>query len=92
LEAVNHGRFAANGFRNKDLVPLLDLGPAKTKNERRRRSAKVTRALALLRAHGLIRRIPASHRYLLTDQGRLKIAAALAARQASVANLVAIAA
>jgi hypothetical protein len=70
----------------------LDLASAKTKNERRRRSAKLTRALALLRAHALIRRIPASHRYLLTDQGRLKIAAALAARQASVANLVAIAA
>lgn len=89
FEAVNHGRFAANGFRNKDLLPLLDLGSAKTREERRRRSAKVTRTLALLRAHGLIRRIPGAHRYLLTDQGRLKIAAALAAREASVAKLVA---
>jgi hypothetical protein len=89
LEAVNHGQFAPNGFRNKDLVPLLGLESATTQLERRRRSAKVTRALALLRAHGLIRRIPSTHRYLLTAQGRLKITAALAARQASVAKLVA---
>lgn len=88
LEAVNHGRFAANGFRNKDLVPLLDLGPAHTKLEQRRRSAKVTRALALLRAHGLVRRVPGTHRYLLTSQGSLKITAALAARQTAVSKLV----
>lgn len=88
LEAVNHGQFAANGFRNKDLVPLLDFGPANTPLERRRRSAKVTRALALLRAHRLIRRVPGTHRYLLTAQGRLEITAALAARQASVSKLV----
>ena len=92
LAAVNDGRFAANGFRNKDLVPLLDLGCAKTKDEQRRRAAKVTRALALLRAHHLIRKIPGTHRYLLTDRGRLKIAAVLAARQASVEKLVASAA
>ncbi len=89
LEAVNRGEFAANGFRNKDLLPLLQLGPAHTKPDRRRRSAKVTRALALLRAHRLIRRIPGTHRYLLTDHGRLKITAALAARQTSVSKLVA---
>ena len=89
LEAVNRGDFAANGFRNKDLVPLLELGPAHTKLERRRRSAKVTRALALLRAHGLIRRVPGTHRYLLTVPGKLKITAALAARQTSVSKLVA---
>lgn len=88
LEAVNHGQFAANGFRNKDLVPLLQLGPAHTKLERRHRSAKVTRALALLRAHGLIRKVPGTHRYLVTTQGSLKITAALAARQTSVSKLV----
>lgn len=89
LEAINRGEFAANGFRNKDLLPLLELQPAHTRLERRRRSAKVTRALALLRAHGLIRRVPRTHRYLLTAQGKLKITAALAARQTSVSKLVA---
>lgn len=89
FEAVNRGEFAVNGFRNRDLVPLLGLGPAHTKQERRRRSAKVTRLLGLLRAHGLIRKVPGTHRYLVSPQGKLKITAALAARQASVAKLVA---
>ena len=88
LEAVNRAEFAANGFRNRDLMPLLELGPAHTKLERRRRSARVTRALALLRAHGLIRKIPSANRYLVTTQGRLKITAALAARQTSVSKLL----
>jgi len=89
LEAVNRGEFAANGFRNRDLLPLLELGTARTQQERRRRSAKVTRVLALLRAHSLIRKVPGTHRYLVTTQGKLEITAALAARQASVAKLVA---
>ena len=92
LEVVNRGEFAANGFRNRDLATRLDLGPAHNQQERRRRSAKVTRALALLRAHGLIRKVPGTHRYVVTTQGKLKITAALAARQASVAKLVAVAA
>jgi DNA-binding IclR family transcriptional regulator len=89
LEAVNRGEFAVNGFRNRDLVPLLDLPAAHTQQELRRRSAKVTRLLALLRAHGLIRKVPGTHRYLVTTNGKLKITAALAARRTSVAKLVA---
>jgi hypothetical protein len=89
LEAVNRGEFAVSGFRNRDLVPLLDLPSAHTQQHRRRRSAKVTRLLALLRAHGLIRKVPGTHRYLVTPEGKLKITAALAARQTSVAKLVA---
>ena len=89
LETVNRGEFTANGFRNQDLVPLLELGTAHTRLERRRRAAKVTRALTLLRAHGLVRRVPGTHRYLLTADGKLKITAVLAARQTSVAQLVA---
>src|SRR5262249_47665170 len=70
LEAVNRGEFAANGFRNRDLVPLLDLGPAHNDQERRRRSAKITRLLVLLRAHALIRKVPGTHRYVLTKDGK----------------------
>lgn len=88
LEAVNRGEFAPNGFRNRDLVPLLDLGPARNGEERRRRSAKVTRLLVLLRAHALVRKVPGTHRYVVTKDGRLKITALLAARQTSVAKLV----
>ena len=45
-----------------------------------------------LRAHSLIRKVPHTHRYVLTDQGRLAIAALLAARNANALELAKLAA
>jgi hypothetical protein len=88
LAAVSRGEFALNGFRNRDLRPLLygsrPASPATVK----RQSAAVTRQLRLLRAHGLIKKVAHTHRYLLTDQGRQTITAFLAARQADTATLL----
>ena len=95
LLAVNRGEFALNGMRNADLRALLyqSLEPTKlTKAEIRRRSAAVTRQLALLRAHGLLRKMPHSHRYLLSSKGRRIITALLAACYADVEQLTKIAA
>lgn len=89
LEAVNRGEFLIHGFRNRDLHPLLYGSQASSLEERRRRSAAVTRKIRLLRAHRLIRKVPNSHRYLTTPQGRLAIMALLAARQADPAKLTA---
>lgn len=87
LEAVNRGEFAINGFRNKDLRPLL-LGTAQVPTaEVRRQSAKITRLLRLLRAHGLIHKVPKTHRYVLSPAGRLKITTLLMARSADTAKL-----
>lgn len=92
LTAVNRGEFKIQGFRNRDLCPLL-FGPAATSaTERRRQSSKVTRQLTILRAHGLIKRIPRTHRYTLTAHGQRAITAFLAARQASTKKLVQLAA
>jgi hypothetical protein len=41
----------------------------------------------MLRAHGLIKKVPHTHRYLLTDLGRVAIAAISAAQHATVAQL-----
>jgi hypothetical protein len=87
LEAVNRGEFAINGFRNHDLRVLLFGEPAADATERRRQSAAVTRRLRLLRAHGLIHKVPKTHRYQLSPHGREIINALLAARQASIAKL-----
>jgi DNA-binding PadR family transcriptional regulator len=54
----------------------------------RRQSGRVSRLLALLRAHGLIQKIPKTHRYQVTARGREPIAAILAARAASVEKLI----
>lgn len=89
LEAVNRGEFAINGFRNRDLRGLLFAKLPKDKPEQRQQSASVTRKLRLLRAHGLIHKIPKTHRYQLTPTGRDVINALLTARQASPAKLAA---
>ena len=95
LLAVSRGEFALSGIRNADLRALLYQSAKATKltkREIRRRSAAVTRQFALLRAHGLLRKMPRSHRYLLTAKGRRIITALLAACSADVEQLTKIAA
>jgi hypothetical protein len=91
LEALNRGEFALNGLRNRDLRGCLFPAPADPV-EQRRRTARISRYLALLRAHGLLRKVPHSHRYHLTPKGRPVITALLTARQADTAKLTAMAA
>jgi hypothetical protein len=87
LEAVNRGEFAINGFRNRDLRGLLFPTPTPDKTQQRRRSGVISRKLRLLRAHGLIHKVPKTHRYQISPQGREIINAVLIARQASTAKL-----
>lgn len=91
LAIVNRGEFALNGFRNRDLRSLL-YSPTKDKNKQRKQMAAVGRRLQLLRAHGLIAKVPKTHRYHVTERGRNIITALLAARQASTEELTALAA
>jgi DNA-binding PadR family transcriptional regulator len=55
--------------------------------EQRRASARVTRLLRLLRAHGLIRKITGAHRYRLTRRGREIITAVLRYQSATLQPL-----
>jgi hypothetical protein len=91
LQAVNRGEFALNGLRNRDLQRCLyapvDPGAPPSLNEKRRRSAAVSRKLRLLRAHGLIQKVPKTHRYMVTAQGRLAITAILTMDRTSIALL-----
>lgn len=91
LESVMRGEFTINGFRNRDLRPLL-FDPADSKDEKRRQSAKVSRQLRMLRAHGLIKKVQHTHRYHVTDKGRTIITALIAARNADANKLAKIAA
>lgn len=89
LEAINDPKHAIAGLRNRDLVGMLYAQPARTPEEQRRRSARVTRLLRLLRAHGLLQKIPHTHRYQVSPQARKTIAALLAARNANTESLTA---
>ena len=92
LEAINRGEFTLNGLRNRDLRHLLYPSATTSIEQRRRQSAALTRKLALLRAHGLIRKIPGTHRYILTKNGRRIVTALLAARRADIDQLTRMAA
>jgi hypothetical protein len=69
LTAVNLGEFSIHGLRNRDLQNLLYSAPAINRTEQGRRSAAVSRKLRLQRTHGLLRKIPHTHRYPGTKEG-----------------------
>jgi hypothetical protein len=88
LEAVNRAEFMIAGFRNRDIRGLLFPGPEPDNAaERKRQAAKVPRLFRLLRGHGLIARVPKTHRYQVTQAGRVRIGALLAARHADTKRL-----
>jgi hypothetical protein len=88
LAAISGGEFIINGFRNKDLQPLLYTSKAQTIEETRRRSAATSRKLRILKAHGLIQKIQKSYRYKLTAKGRRTLNALFTAARATVETLL----
>jgi hypothetical protein len=89
LAAVARGEFNTAGFRNRDLRLLLRPDSATASpDDTRKISARVGRQLRLLRAHGLIQKIPKTHRYKLTPKGAKLAAALLATRGATLKQLL----
>jgi hypothetical protein len=92
LKAVGHGEFTINGLRNRDLQALLFATPAASQDEARQRSALISRKLRLLRAHGIIQKLPHTHRYQVTARGRLLLNAVLSAQRTTTQQLTDLAA
>jgi hypothetical protein len=89
LDSISRGEFATAGFRNRHIRLLLHpSSQTAATSEQHRLSAKISRLLRLLRAHGLIKKINKTHRYQLTFRGRLLTAAARATRDASLKQLL----
>jgi hypothetical protein len=90
LEAISRGEFATSGFRNRDIRGLLYPSSLYAPRQQARRfAAKTSRQLRLLRAHGIIRKVPKTHRYRLTERGTLLTAALRATRDANIKQLLA---
>lgn len=87
LETISRGDFLLQGFRNRDLQGTLSCGSGSGREQRRKRSAAVSRKLRLLRAHGLIRKVSGTHRYHVTSNGREILAAIMAARKTTLKHL-----
>jgi hypothetical protein len=91
LHAVSRGEFAINGFRNRDLRQLLH--PGRVPKDIQKKQARATgRQIRLLRMHALLAKVSHTHRYVLTEKGRLTITALLAAQQANTQELTRLAA
>jgi hypothetical protein len=91
LKAVGVGEFVVNGFRNRNMVQKL-YSPTTDPKERKRCSARMSRKLRILRAHGVIKKTNNTYRCQVTEKGRILIAAVIASLQANVSALVKIAA
>lgn len=92
FEAVSKGEFLIAGFSNREIREILyPQNPQineKPAEEQKRLSAKVTRLLRLLRGHGIIAKVPKTHRYQVTEKGRGILSALMAARQANTQTLL----
>jgi hypothetical protein len=75
------------GFRNRDLVAFLNAEPAKTDKEKKQRSAKATRQIRMLRAHGLIQKVKGENRYTVTAKGMKVSSAILTAKNVPIQRL-----
>ena len=87
LESISRGEFTISGFRNRDIVKLLFPQPPGNKKRPKRQAAKVTYRLRMLRAHGIIRKISHTNRYILTPKGRRLTTAILKIQNISLEQL-----
>ena len=86
--AINNGDFVLRGLTNRDIVDALYSPRTVDDKEKRRRRSRVSRLLRILRAHGMIRKLPKQNRYQVTQKGRQVVTAVLAARDTSVSALL----
>lgn len=91
LKAVSRGEFNINGFRNRDILQLLFPGDHDPL-VKRRLSARVTHRLRMLRAHGIVRRVPRTLRYVLTEKGREIVSAIIHVQHLPITKIVELAA
>jgi hypothetical protein len=84
--AVLRGDHLLNGFRNRDLADHLYPRPTPDPQEQRRRTARISRQMQLLRAHGLIAKIPHSYRYQVTAKGHAIMSTAVYLRHKAFPN------
>lgn len=66
FETISDGRYLIRGFTNRDIRRIIfQISPDTPQNR-----GKTSRIFAKLRAHGLIRKIPHSRRYMVSGKGR----------------------
>lgn len=87
LAAINRPEFLLAGFRNRDLAGILYPGRNASPEARRCAAARVSYRLRILRAHGLIAKLPNTRRYRPTEKGRQIATAATISQKVTVQQL-----
>jgi hypothetical protein len=83
FQVIMHGEFSIQGFRNRDLRQAF------SQSDMKNTSSRISRWLALLRAHKLIFKVAKTNYYRITRQGHQVMATALKFRQPDLALLAA---
>ena len=81
------GAHNLQGIRNADVRQRLHPHDEKQSDRRRRASGRVTRYFRLLRAHGLIRKVPTTRYYRVTPKGHHLMTTALRLREIHITQL-----
>lgn len=81
--AVLAGEHAINGFTNRDLARRLYATPAPSAADAQQRRERISRAIAKLRGHGLVAKVPKRRLYRVTPRGQRVLGAALHYRNRS---------
>ena len=92
LQAISDPRYFVDAITNKHLQSALGASSWANGLGGRKFSARISRHLRLLRAHGIIKKMPTQHKYFLTAKGRLLTTSLNQFLAASIADLAALAA
>lgn len=87
LQFLTKGENSINGFRNKNLRIHL-YGEKDCPTLKKSLSSKTSRRLRLFRAHGLIKKVPKTNRYVLTKKGCKVATTVLAASNVDTEQLM----
>ncbi len=86
FETISDGKYLSRGFMNKDIRRVV-FG---TQSETAQNRGRMSRMFSKLRAHGLIRKVPHSRRYLLSDKGRRVLGALIETKRRTYPELAAV--
>jgi hypothetical protein len=87
LAVIMRGEFSLQGFRNANFRSMFDPSAKQDPISRRKAAARITRKLRLLRAHGVIKKVPRTQYYRLTERGQLVASTSLTFRDSGMALL-----
>jgi len=86
FQSVLRGEFLLHGFRSADLRKQ-HFQPPSTPEEKRRQMGRASRLIGMLRAHGLVKKIPKTRRYRITQKGHFVMSTSLYFRKSEIAFL-----